>query len=130
MNADDRAAAAGFVVVPLADDHVSAVVALCRVALDLPDDAAEAAEIVLRLREQPAGPGARASTGPPRRLVGHVALRPAWPSPGDPDDPGGSAVIGAALGSVAQRDPTVGHVDLVAVHPAARRAGIARALLA
>lgn len=87
---------------PLSDDYVPGIVALCRAALDLPDDAAESAQIVARLREEPG--------------IGFVAtLR---------DD-----VVGVALGSVSHRDPSVGHIDLVAVHPSARRQGLGRALV-
>ncbi|GAB7041711.1 MULTISPECIES: GNAT family N-acetyltransferase [Catenuloplanes] len=97
----------GLAVRELTDDDVPAVVRLCASALDLPEDAAEAAEIVLRLRERAAR----------HRTVGLVA--------GDPD----GAVRGVVLGSIGQRGPGVGHVDLFAVHPDARRRGIARALL-
>jgi mycothiol synthase len=82
---------------------VPAVVDLCRTALDLPDDAAEAAQIVARLREQPG--------------VGFVAT-------------GEEGLAGVILGSISHRDSSLGHIDLVAVHPSARRRGIARALLA
>jgi mycothiol synthase len=57
----------------LTDDDVPAVVALCRTALDLPEDAAEAAEIVLRLRESAGTEGWAAH---PRTLAGFIALVP------------------------------------------------------
>ena len=99
----------------LTDDDVPAVVALCRSALDLPEDAAEAAEIVLRLREHPATEGWAKS---PRRLAGFIAMTT------------GNRLVGAVLGSVSHRDPSIGHVDLIAVHPRERRRGVGRALLA
>ncbi|MFI5932570.1 GNAT family N-acetyltransferase [Actinoplanes sp. NPDC051494] len=99
----------------LTDDDVPAVVALCGVALDLPEDAAEAAEIVLRLRETT---GTEGWSRTPRRLTGFVAVRP------------GNEVIGVVLGSVSHRDPSIGHVDLIAVDPRERRRGVGRALLA
>jgi predicted N-acetyltransferase YhbS len=107
-----------FSIVGLTPAHVPAVVELCRAALDLPEDAAEAEQIVARLRET--GPVA----GVARRTVGLVAL-------GGGDDGAVAArdVVGAVLGSSAHRDPSVGHVDLVAVHPEQRRRGIGRALL-
>jgi predicted N-acetyltransferase YhbS len=95
-----------FSIATLTPADVPAVVDLCRAALDLPDDSAEAEQIVSRLRE----------TGPIRRTIGLVATT-------------GAEVVGAVLGSTAHRDPSVGHVDLVAVHPAHRRRGIGRALL-
>ncbi|HEX5540510.1 MAG TPA: GNAT family N-acetyltransferase [Micromonospora sp.] len=97
----------------LTDDHEPAVVELCRVALELPEDSAEAATIVARLREGGATPG---SAGP-RRTVGVVAVH-------------NGAVVGAALGSLSHNDPAVGHIDLLAVLPRARRRGVGRALLA
>lgn len=78
------------------------VVQLCREALDIPEDAAEAAQIVARLCEQP--------------TVGFVAHA-------------GGELAGVVLGSVSNRDPSVGHIDLLAVRPSARRAGIGRALV-
>jgi mycothiol synthase len=119
-----------FLISELTDDDVPAVVTLCQAALDLPEDAAEAAEIVLRLRERS---DAGAWTRTPRQLAGFVATAP------DPDERGsarlvdGTAVagrtVGVVLGSISQWDPTTGHVDLVAVHPAHRRHGIGRSLL-
>ena len=103
---------AEFTLRELIDDDVPAVVTLCAGALDLPEDAAEAAEIVLRLRERPA------PESPARHhTLGQVAV--------GPDD----TVLGVVLCSIAQRDPGVGHIDLIAVHPGARRRGIGRALI-
>jgi hypothetical protein len=62
----------------LTDDDVPAVVTLCRDALDLDEYAAEAAEIVLRLREKPE---AESWAKSPRRLAGCAA---AWPTSGPP----------------------------------------------
>ncbi|MDR7280398.1 GNAT family N-acetyltransferase [Catenuloplanes atrovinosus] len=103
---------AEFAIRELTDDDVPAVVTLCAGALDLPEDAAEAAEIVLRLRERPS-PESPAG----HRTLGYVAF--------DAED----AVLGAVLCSIAQRDPGTGHVDLIAVRPDARRRGIGRALM-
>ncbi|AGZ46429.1 GNAT family N-acetyltransferase [Actinoplanes friuliensis] len=118
----------------LTDDDVPAVVALCRTALDLPEDAAEAAEIVLRLRETTGTAGWSAT---PRKLAGFIALRSAGAGPaaagaalsGEPVSVTGGRVIGVVLGSVSHRDRSIGHVDLVAVDPRERRRGVARALV-
>jgi predicted N-acetyltransferase YhbS len=99
-------------ITPLTEADLPAVVDLCRSALDLPEDAAEADAIVARLREAPEPDG--------RPLVGFVA--------GQPGD--GGAPSGVVLASVGHRDSLVGHVDLVAVAPAARRKGVGRALVA
>jgi predicted N-acetyltransferase YhbS len=119
----------------LTDDDVPAVVALCRSALDLPEDAAEAAEIVLRLRETTGTAGWAAA---PRRIAGFIALAPGGSGPaaagaalsGVPMSVTGGQVIGVVLGSVSHRDASVGHVDLVAVDSGHRRQGVGRALLA
>jgi predicted N-acetyltransferase YhbS len=92
-----------FSIAALTDTDVPAVVALCREALDLPDDAAEADRIVARLRERPG--------------IGFAATA---------DD----ELAGVVLGSLSQRDDSIGHIDLIAVRPAARRQGIGRGLLA
>jgi predicted N-acetyltransferase YhbS len=111
----------------LTDDDVPAVVALCRTALDLPEDAAEAAEIVLRLRENTGTEGWAAY---PRKLAGFIALVPAAGAlSGQPISASGGRVIGVVLGSVSHRDPSIGHVDLVAVEPEQRRRGVGRALV-
>ncbi|GAA0544327.1 hypothetical protein GCM10010172_27370 [Paractinoplanes ferrugineus] len=88
----------------LTDDDLPAVIALCRDALDLPEDAAEAAEIVRRLRQTD-------------RRTGFLAVAP------------GDRVIGVVLGSISHRDSSIGHVDLIAVDPGERRRGVGRALL-
>ena len=115
----------------LTDDDVPAVVALCRSALDLPEDAAEAAEIVLRLRETT---GTEGWAPAPRRLAGFIALVPADATPeAQKPDAGhanhGARVVGVVLGSVSHRDASIGHVDLIAVEPEQRRRGIGRALM-
>jgi mycothiol synthase len=110
----------------LTDDDLPAVVALCRTALDLPDDALEAAEIVRRLRENS---GAEEWAAQPRRLAGFVALVPAAAASGGPVPERGGRMIGVVLGSLSQRDPSVGHVDLLAVAPELRRHGVGRALV-
>ena len=114
--------ASDFSIAELDDAQLPTVIELCRTALDLPDDAAEADAIVPRLRHA-------ASTGngaPPqrpvrdgvtaRRAVGLVAFVQ-------------GTLAGVVLGSTGYRDPAVGHADLLAVHPAHRRRGIGRALL-
>jgi predicted N-acetyltransferase YhbS len=103
-----------FSIAELTDDDLPAVIALCRTALDLPEDAAEAAEIVRRLRETTGTQGWAAG---PRRVTGFKAAE-------------GGRVIGAVLGSMSHRDPSTGHVDLIAVDPAERRRGLGRHLMA
>jgi predicted N-acetyltransferase YhbS len=117
----------------LTDDDVPAVVSLCRAALDLPEDAAEAAEMVLRLRETT---GTDGWSTRPRQLSGFVALVPAGPAAaagaalsGVPMSVTGGRVVGVVLGSVSHRDPSIGHVDLIAVDATERRRGIGRALM-
>jgi mycothiol synthase len=112
----------------LTDDDVPAVVTLCRAALDLPEDAAEAAEIVLRLRETTGTDGWSTA---PRRIVGFIALRPdsGGGAAGEPVSVTGGRVIGMVLGSVSHRERSIGHLDLIAVDPRERRRGVARALL-
>jgi mycothiol synthase len=117
----------------LTDDDVPAVVALCSAALDLAEDAAEAAEIVLRLRENT---GTEGWSTRPRRLAGFIALVPTGPGPaagaalsGVPMSVTGGRVVGVVLGSVSHRDPSIGHVDLIAVDASERRRGIGRALM-
>jgi mycothiol synthase len=103
-----------FWIAELTDDDLPAVIALCRNALDLPEDAAEAAEIVHRLRDTT---GTDGWSPTPRRLTGFLALA------------AGDRVIGVVLGSVSHRDPSIGHIDLLAVDPAERRRGVGRALV-
>lgn len=96
------------VIAEFGDADVPAAIALCAEALDLDEDASEAAAIVHRLREpEPAG-----------RTVAFLARLSADAPP-----------LGVVFGSVSERDTEVGHVDLIAVHPDARRQGIARRLL-
>jgi predicted N-acetyltransferase YhbS len=126
----------------LTDADVPAVVTLCRSALDLPEDAAEAAEIVLRLRETT---GTEGWAQAPRQIAGFIALVPASEASatapageaaaaagaavsGRPLSVTGGRVVGVALGSVSHRDPSIGHLDLVAVDPEQRRRGIGRSL--
>ena len=97
----------------LTDDDRPAVVTLCRAALDLPEDAAEAAEIIERLRQRTGTDGWAAQ---PRRLAGVAAFT------------SGRRLIGVALGSMSARDPDTGHLDLLAVDPERRRQGVGRAL--
>lgn len=95
-------------VTPYADHHLPSVTSLAAVALDLPEDAGEIDAILRRLLTPPPG----------RRTVRLVALD------------GSGSVTGVVFASVRDREPEVGHLDLVAVHPAARRRGVARALVA
>ncbi|MEH0842611.1 GNAT family N-acetyltransferase [Micromonospora sp. CPCC 205711] len=89
-------------------DRVPAVVALCRRALDLPEDAAEADAVVDTLWTRAAAD---------RTVVAFGAYA-------------GDELVGVLIGSLSARDPRVGHVDLLAVDPARRRRGVGRALLA
>ncbi|MEU5906431.1 GNAT family N-acetyltransferase [Micromonospora sp. NPDC047467] len=95
-------------VTELTPDLVSTVVRLCVRALDLPEDAAEAAAIVDVLWP-------RAAADRPVAALG--AYR-------DAD------LVGVLLCSVSSSDPSTGHVDLVAVLPDQRRRGVGRTLLA
>ncbi|MFJ8580501.1 GNAT family N-acetyltransferase [Micromonospora sp. NPDC093277] len=95
-------------IIELGPDRLPAATDLCRRALDLPEDAAEAPAIVDAL-------AARAAADRPVLTLG--ALR-------------GDELIGVLVGSVAPRDPRLGHVDLLAVASQERRRGIGRALLA
>ncbi|MDI1465807.1 GNAT family N-acetyltransferase [Catellatospora sp. KI3] len=88
---------------PYEPHHRSAVIGLLERSL-LPEDAAEAAEIVDLLAGS----------------TGFVAV--------DGDAPDGE-VVGVALASPGHRDPTTGHLDLLAVDPGHRRHGHARALV-
>jgi mycothiol synthase len=104
-----------FRIAELTEAALPAVVGLCRVALDQPEDAAEAAEIVRRLRDT----GGTEGWAPwPRRLTGFVAVAS--------DD----RIIGVVFGSISHEEASTGHVDLIAVHPDARRRGVCRQLLA
>lgn len=88
-------------------DRLPAVVDLCRQALDLPEDAAEAPAIVDTL-------AARAAADRPVLRLGAVRA---------------GELIGVLVASVSARGPRLGHVDLLAVAPAQRRRGVGRALL-
>ncbi|MFG1775056.1 GNAT family N-acetyltransferase [Micromonospora sp. NPDC049048] len=94
-------------IVELTADRTPDVVELCRRALDLPEDAAEAPEVVDAL-------WTRAVVDRPVVALG--AYR-------------GAELVGVLVCSVAARDARLGHVDLVAVDPAHRRRGVGRALL-
>jgi mycothiol synthase len=102
-----------FQISELTDDDVPAVVALCRAALDLAEDAAEAAEIVARLRERGGTEGWAAQ---PRRLAGFAAFGP------------DRRPLGVVLGSMSFRTADIGHIDLLAVDPEHRQRGIGHAL--
>lgn len=95
-----------FEITPGAEAHLPAVAGLAATALDLPEDAGETDHILRRLLDPPPG----------RRTVRLVAMS-------------SGQVRGMVFASVRDRDPGVGHLDLVAVHPAVRRQGIARALV-
>ncbi|MFY1634498.1 GNAT family N-acetyltransferase [Solwaraspora sp. WMMB335] len=112
----DREPRVEFGVEELSQRHWPEVVALCRDALDLPEDAAEAEPIVTRLHPVTTVPADVDTVVGPRRGIGLVALV-------------AGAVRGVVLGSLGHRDPAVGHVDLIAVHPDFRRQGLGRALL-
>lgn len=88
-------------------DRLPAVVELCRRALDLPEDAAEAPAVVDTL-------AARAAADRPVLRLGAVR---------------DGALIGVLVGSLSAADSRLGHVDLLAVAPEERRRGVGRALL-
>jgi mycothiol synthase len=94
-------------IIELRPDRLPAVVDLCRRALDLPEDAAEAPAIVDTL-------ATRAAADRPVLRLGAVRA---------------GELIGVLVGSVS-REARLGHVDLLAVAPAQRRQGVGRALLA
>ncbi|WP_431936384.1 GNAT family N-acetyltransferase [Micromonospora sp. RP3T] len=95
-------------IIELGPDRLPEVVALCRRALDLPEDAAEAPAVVATL-------AVRAAADRPVLLLGAVR---------------DGTLVGVLVGSRSVTDPRLGHVDLVAVAPAHRRQGIGAALLA
>ncbi len=84
------------------------VVRLCAEALDLPEDAGEAGALVRRLGAPPEG-----------RVTVRLAVL---------DEDGAAA--GVVFGSISDADPRLGHVELLAVRPDRRRAGVGGALLA
>ncbi|MEU9509034.1 GNAT family N-acetyltransferase [Micromonospora sp. NPDC048170] len=98
---------AEIIVAELTADRTPAVVELFRRSLDLPEDAAEAPELVDTL-------WTRAAVDRPVVALG--AYR-------------GAELVGALVCSVSAQDPRLGYVDLVAVDPAHRRRGAGRALL-
>lgn len=106
VGAAARPGTAGATIRELVTADLPAVVWLAGESLDLLEDATEASVIVERLRSVPLG----------RRTAALVAID-------------GDAVVGAVLASISHRDPTAGHIDLVAVHPRLRRRGIGRQLL-
>jgi ribosomal protein S18 acetylase RimI-like enzyme len=95
-------------IIELGPDRLAEVVDLCRRALDLPEDAAEAPAIVATLAD-------RAAADRPVLRLGAVR---------------GGTLVGVLVGSLSAGDPRVGHVDLVAVAPEERRQGIGGSLLA
>ncbi|MFG1653673.1 GNAT family N-acetyltransferase [Micromonospora sp. NPDC049275] len=95
-------------VTELSPDLAPAVARFCAQALDLPEDAAEAAAIVDVLWTRAAAD---------RQVVGLGAYR-------------GNDLVGVLLGSVSPTEVGIGHVDLVAVLPGQRRRGVGRTLLA
>ncbi|MCF0093396.1 GNAT family N-acetyltransferase [Micromonospora sp. MH99] len=94
-------------VAELSPDLAPTVARLCAQALDLPEDAAEAAAIVDVL-------WTRATAD--RAVVGLGAYL-------------GNDLVGVLLCSVSPTEAGIGHVDLVAVLPDQRRRGVGRALL-
>ncbi|MEU7843206.1 GNAT family N-acetyltransferase [Micromonospora sp. NPDC049114] len=94
-------------VAELSPDLAPTVARLCAQALDLPEDAAEAAAIVDVLWTRAAAD---------RAVVGLGAYR-------------GNDLVGVLLCSVSPTEAGIGHVDLVAVLPDQRRRGVGRALL-
>jgi predicted N-acetyltransferase YhbS len=94
-------------IVQYAEAHLPSLAAVAAAALDLPEDADETDAILRRLLDPPAG----------RRTARFVAVNAS------------GTVDGAVLASIRDREPEVGHLDLVVVHPAARRQGVGRALV-
>ncbi|QLQ38173.1 GNAT family N-acetyltransferase [Micromonospora robiginosa] len=95
-------------IIELGPDRLPEVVDLCRRALDLPEDAAEAPAVVATLAD-------RAAADRPVLRLGAVR---------------DGTLLGVLLGSLSATDPERGHVDLIAVAPAERRRGVGTALLA
>ncbi|MGK5743107.1 GNAT family N-acetyltransferase [Micromonospora sp. URMC 103] len=95
-------------IVDLTPDSAPAAARLCERALDLPEDAAEAAVLVDALWTRAAAD---------RPVVALGAYR-------------GSELVGVLIGSLSAVDQKLGHVDLMAVAPEHRRRGVGRALLA
>lgn len=95
-------------IIELGRDRLPEMVELCRVSLDLPEDAVEASAVVATVAE-------RAEAG--RSVLRLGAVRD-------------GALIGVLVGSLSAADPRLGHVDLIAVAPPERRQGVGGALLA
>lgn len=95
-------------IIELGPDRLPEVVDLCRRALDLPEDAAEAPAVVATLADRAAAD---------RTVLRLGAVRD-------------GRLLGVLVGSLSATDPRLGHVDLVAVAPAERRQGVGAALLA
>ncbi|MEV6815600.1 GNAT family N-acetyltransferase [Micromonospora sp. NPDC051296] len=98
---------AGISIAELTVEQAPEVAELCRRALDLPEDAAEAGPLVETLWR-------RAAADRTVRVFG-----------GYRED----ELVGVLIGSLSADDGRIGHVDLVAVEPRLRRRGIGRALL-
>ncbi|RBJ00150.1 GNAT family N-acetyltransferase [Micromonospora provocatoris] len=94
-------------IIELGRDRLPEVVELCRLSLDLPEDAAEASAVVVTVAE-------RAEADRPVLRLGAVR---------------DGALVGVLVGSLSAADPRLGHVDLVAVAPRERRQGVGGALL-
>lgn len=94
-------------IIPYAEDLLPGLTTLLAATLDLPEDHGEVEAILARLLRPPTG----------RPTVRLVAADPA----GMP--------VGVVFASVRDDDSTVGHLDLVAVAPPARRQGLARGLV-
>ncbi|MBC8993321.1 MULTISPECIES: GNAT family N-acetyltransferase [Micromonospora] len=95
-------------IIELGRDRLPEVVELCRVSLDLPEDAVEASAVVVTVAER---------AGADRPVLRLGAVRD-------------GALIGVLVGSLSAADPRLGHVDLIAVAPPERRQGVGGALLA
>ncbi|WP_349880112.1 GNAT family N-acetyltransferase [Micromonospora sp. HUAS YX12] len=95
-------------IIELGRDRLPEMVELCRLSLDLPEDAAEASAVVVTVAD-------RAEAGRPVLRLGAVR---------------DGALVGVLVGSLSAADPRLGHVDLVAVAPTDRRRGVGGALLA
>ncbi|MEH0934269.1 GNAT family N-acetyltransferase [Micromonospora psammae] len=89
-------------------DRAPDAVALCRRALGLPEDAAEADALVDAL-------WIRAGAGRTVVALGTYV---------------GDELVGVLIGSISAQDPRLGHVDLLVVEPDRRRRGAGRALVA
>ncbi|MEU9516279.1 GNAT family N-acetyltransferase [Micromonospora sp. NPDC048169] len=94
-------------IIELGRDRLPEMVELCRLSLDLPEDAAEASAVVVTVAE-------RAEADRPVLRLGAVR---------------DGALAGVLVGSLSAADPRLGHVDLIAVAPTERRQGVGQALL-